>query len=240
MPRLPFTKSPAVQHGAAPLTLAAALLSVALSLSFAPSQSQAADAAPAAASAAESDPAFQSAMAVFNRATQGDDKAIEPSVQAWRRLSAADPTNPVPRAYLGASTTLLATTTLLPWKKMSHAEDGLALLDKALAQLTPAHDVAVGGGVPASLLVRFTAASTFNSLPSMFNRGERGARLLIEVLQSPAFDKTPLPFKASVWMRAAHDAQGAKRNDEARQWLNKVATSGAPQAPAAQAQLKSL
>jgi len=43
-----------------------------------------------------------------------------------------------------------------------------------------------------------------------------------------------------VWMRAADEATKDKRNDEARQWLNLVAASGASQAASAQAKLKEL
>ena len=74
----------------------------------------------------------------------------------------------------------------------------------------------------------------------MFNRHERGARLLDEVLKSPLFDAAPAGFKASVWLRAGLEAQKAQRTDEARQWLQKAAASGAPQAAAAQARLKAL
>jgi hypothetical protein len=106
--------------------------------------------------------------------------------------------------------------------------------------LTPAHDAQRIGGVPASLVVRFTAASTFSALPGMFNRGERGARLLDAVLKSPLLADAPLPFRASVWLRAADSAASAQRTDEARQWLQRVAGSGAPQAGQAQARLKAL
>ena len=57
----------------------------------------------------------------------------------------------------------------------------------------------------------------------MFNRGERGARLLDAVLKSPLLADAPLPFRASVWLRAADSAASAQRTDEARQWLQRVA-----------------
>jgi len=198
--------------------------------------------APAAtvAPAAQADNGYANAMALFNRALAGDEAAIAPAAAQFRALMAADPAQPVYRAQAGSATCLLASTTILPWKKMAFAEDGLALLDKALAQLTPAHDAQRVGGVPASLMVRFSAASTFGALPGMFNRGERGAKLLDEVLKSPLLAEAPLPFRASVWLRAADSAASAQRADEARQWLQRVASSGAPQAGQAQARLKAL
>lgn len=184
--------------------------------------------------------AYAAAMAQFNRALAGDEAAIAPAAAQFKALMAAEPAQPVYRAQAGSATCLLASTTLLPWKKMAFAEDGLALLDKALAQLTPAHDVQRVGGVPASLMVRFSAASTFGALPGMFNRSERGAKLLDDVLKSPLLADAPLPFRASVWLRAADSAASAQRADEARQWLQRVAGSGAPQAGQAQARLKAL
>ena len=130
--------------------------------------------------------AYASAMAHFQRAVNGDDSAIEPAANEWRALSTAEPTDPLLRAYAGASTSMLAKTTLLPWRKMGLAEDGLALIDKALAQLTPAHDAQVVQGAPVGLHTRFVAASTFLALPSMLNRGARGAKLLDEVAHSPS------------------------------------------------------
>jgi hypothetical protein len=195
--------------------------------------------APRPASAADA-PTFGVAMSEFNRALGGDEAAIEAAAERLSKLSAAEPADPVLRAYAGSATALRARTTLLPWKKMSRAEDGLALLDKALAQLTPAHDAPLYRGVPASLEARFTAAGTFLALPAMFNRRERGLKLLQEVATSPLLDGAPLPFKGAVWLRAGQEALKADDKAAARDWLGKLATSGAPQAADAQARLKDL
>lgn len=189
---------------------------------------------------AASDAADAGALAQFRRAADGDQSAIEPAAARWSELSAADPTDPVLRAYAGAATSMRALTTWLPWRKLSYAEDGLAQLDKALAQLTPVHDARLHNGVPASLETRFVAASTFLALPSMFNRAPRGARLLDEVLRSPLLATAPMGFRGAVWLRAGLEAAKAGRGDEARQWLRQASASGAPQAAAAQARLKEL
>jgi len=216
-------RSPLARRAAA-LALAAAALLAAL----------------APALAAGNDAAVAAALADFQRALGGQQSAIEPAAEQFLKLSQAEPGNPVLRAYAGAATAMRASTTLLPWKKMSHAEDGLALVDKALAQLTPADDAPLYRRVPASLEVRFTAAGTFLAMPSMFNRHERGLKLLDEVAKSPLIEATPPPFKGTVWMRAGQEAAKAQRNAEAREWFQKVSASGAPQAPAAQAKLKDL
>ena len=100
-------------------------------------------------------------------------------------------------AYSGAATALLARAAMLPWKKMSYADEGLARIDKALALLQPAHDTLLHRGTPASLEARFVAANTFIGMPAMFNRGARGRSLLEQVLQSPLLATSPLPFAAA-------------------------------------------
>lgn len=184
------------------------------------------------------DAAFESAFRSFISASAGDKSATEPAAEAFETLLKADPTNPVLMVYAGATTAMRAGTTMLPWKKMAYAEDGLAMIDKALALLTPAHDAPVQHATPGSLEVRFVAANTFLAVPGFMNRGARGAKLLNEVLASPLFSKAPLPFQGNVWMRAAALATQEQRSEDARRYLNEVVAHNAPQAEKAKALLK--
>lgn len=154
-------------------------------------------AGPVAATAA-TETAFATALATFNRALAGEDAALDIATTQFQALLAADPTQPAFRAFLGSATAMKARTTLLPWKKMGYADDGLAQIDKALAQLTPGHDRQTLGGVATSALVRFTAGSTFVALPSMFNRSDRGARLLDDLRKSAVLAAAPAAFRAQV------------------------------------------
>jgi len=183
---------------------------------------------------------FEAAFAQFQRAMAGDDDAIDGAARQFAGLAAADPADPVLQAYSGAATALQARAALLPWKKMSYADEGLARIDKALALLQPAHDTPLHRQTPGSLEARFVAASTFLGMPAMFNRRARGQRLLDEVLQSPLFASSPLPFRGSVWLRAGVAAAADNRAADARRWFEQVVASGAPQAAAAQAKLKEL
>ena len=79
---------------------------------------------------------FAPAFEAFSQARSGNGTAIDKSVASFTALLAAEPGNPVLLAYLGASTAMQSNTTWLPWKKMNYAEDGLAMLDKALALLS--------------------------------------------------------------------------------------------------------
>jgi hypothetical protein len=183
---------------------------------------------------------FDAAFAQFQRAVAGDESAIEAAVKQFAGLIAAEPTDPVLLAYGGAATALQARAAVLPWKKLSYADEGLARIDKALALLQPEHDTLLHRGTPASLETRFVAANTFLGMPSMFNRRARGARLLDEVLKSPLLVSAPLPFRGTVWLRAGVAAAADSRPEEARRWFEQVVSSGAPQAAVAQTKLKEL
>jgi len=183
-------------------------------------------------------PAFQSAFQLFSQASAGDISAIDKAADEFASLLKAEPANPVLMAYAGASEAMKANNTALPWKKMGYAEDGLALVDKSLALLTPAHDTALQHGTPGSLEVRFVAANTFLAMPGFMNRGARGGKLLDDVLASPLFAAAPLPFQGTVWMLAASQATKDKRVEDAQRFLNEVISRNAPQADKARAVLK--
>jgi len=183
---------------------------------------------------------FQEAFAQFSQAQGGENAAIDRSADTFAALSRGEPGNPVLLAYAGAATAMRAGTTFFPWKKISYAEDGMAMIDKALAQLTPAHDAPLYSGVPSVLSVRFVAANTFLAVPKFMNRAAQGSKLLGEVLGSPLFAQSPLGFRGAVWLRAAKLAEAEHRADDARKYLNLVIDSKAPQAEAARAQLKGL
>ena len=183
---------------------------------------------------------FDAAFSQFQQARTGNESAIGRSAEAFEALLKAEPLNPVLMAYAGASTAMRATTSWLPWKKMSLAEDGMALLDKALTMLTPAHNAPLQHDVPAALEVRFVAASTFLAVPGFMNRGARGAKLLGDMVASPLLASAPLQFRGDVWMVAAQQALKDKRPEDARKYLGEVVKANAPQIDAARAQLKAM
>jgi hypothetical protein len=212
MAAMPSTEPPAMNRrpllALLPLAVAAASLLAPPPLAFA--QQPASDAAGAAV-ALPADPELAAALQRFAQAGPDNHAAIEDAVARFGKLSAAHPADPVLRAYAGAATAMLAQTTWLPWRKLGHAEDGLALIDKALAQLGPAHDAPLHRGVPAALETRFIAAGTFLALPSMFKRQDRGRQLLKDVIASPLFDGSPAPFKTVVQQRAARLAEADRK-----------------------------
>lgn len=146
---------------------------------------------------------FQAAMEQFQSASRGNSAAIDDAAERFQVLLAAEPAHPLLLAYAGSATSMRATTTMLPWKKMSFAEDGLAQIDKALSLLQPSHEEQVHRGVSVALETRFVAATTFLNLPSMFNRGSRGNKLMAEVTSSPMLAQAPAGFQAAVRAQAA-------------------------------------
>jgi hypothetical protein len=154
--------------------------------------------------------AFDDAFQQFQHAAAGETKAIESAAEQFGRLAVAEPADPALIAYTGAATVMRSMTTMLPWRKLSFAEDGLAQIDKALAMLSPEHDKLLHRNVAASLETRFVAANTFLRVPAMFNRNARGTRLLDEVLKSPLLATAPEGFRAAVAKRAAEEAAKVK------------------------------
>lgn len=184
------------------------------------------------------DAQFQPVFRVFLQANGGDTAQIDKAADGFAALLKAEPANPVLMAYAGAATSLKANTTMLPWRKLSFAEDGLGLIDKALAMLTPAHDAPIQQRTPGTLDVRFVAASTFLAVPGFMNRRARGLKLLDEIMTSALWREVNPDFRGAVLLRAGKAALEDKRADDARKYLNQVIAIGAPVADEARALLK--
>lgn len=186
------------------------------------------------------DAQFQTAFQQFIQASTGDTAAIDGAAEAFSNLLKSEPANPVLMAYTGSATAMRASTAMMPWKKMGYAEDGLAQLDKALAMLNASHDAPMQRGTPGVLEVKYVAANTFLAVPGFMNRKERGTKLLGDVLASPLFATAPLPFKGTVWLKAATEATKANNTVEAKRYLALIVEQQAPQAAKAQELLKGL
>jgi len=183
---------------------------------------------------------FQDAYRHVQAALAGDSSQVPAAVEKFSRLVQAEPGDPLLLANLGAVTAMQARSTWFPWKKISYAEDGMAMHDKALALLSPAADARLQDGVPVTLLVKFTAASTFLAVPGFFGRGKEGGKLMREVMESPLFGQSPPGFRGVVWLRAASWAKDNGQPDQAKRYLNAVIELKAPQAGEARKLLESI
>jgi hypothetical protein len=146
---------------------------------------------------------FLAAQAEFQRGLAGDGGASERANAQFQKLLEAEPTNPLYLAYLGSTFALMGRDAWAPWNKLRHTEKGLALLDKGLALLTPAHDQQTTRGVPVSEEVRLNAASTFLAVPRFMNRTTAARLAIADALASAAFAATPGPVQAQLLLQAA-------------------------------------
>jgi hypothetical protein len=184
------------------------------------------------------DAPLEAANAAFDRADGGDKKAAAEAAALFSELVKTEPDNPLLLVQLGAATAMQARATMLPWKKIAYAEQGMSMQDKAIALLITRHDTEAQNGVPISLRVRYVAANTFLAVPDFFKRKQQGNKLLGEVIASPLLNIAPAEFRGHVWMRAALYAEEEQRLQEARAYLNSVISVGAPQAKQARKELE--
>ena len=180
-----------------------------------------------------SEAAFQTAFTHLMNSHQSEQAAA-----AFTALQQSEPGNPLLLAYRGASTAKRAADTIFPWKKMTYAEEGMAMLDKAL-QLTSAAP-AMHGSVPQQLEVKLTAANTFLAVPGFMHRAAQAKQLINDILSDTRLAATPLAFRAAVWWCAAQQARSEKNLPLARNYLNDIISHHAEQSAQAVQLLKEL
>jgi hypothetical protein len=152
----------------------------------------------------------------------GDAKARDAAIEAFHAMAAAMPGHPVLKAYEGSGIAMQARDAMMPWNKMTLAEKGANALEKAVAQLTPAHDEFLFGGVPESIEVRMIAASTLLALPDIMSRGPMGKRILEAAIASPVFAQSPAPVRVRLLQTAANLAGKEKRKADEKDLLVQV------------------
>ena len=187
--------------------------------------------------------AFIDAQAQFERGLRGSEKDNEAASEKFKLLTERYPGQPLYVAYYGSTFTLMARDALMPWKKMKLGEQGLELIDKALKQLGPKHDLMQLRSVPVSIETRLVAINTFLKVPDLFfHRFEAGGALLAKTMASPVFGTAGAPIQARYHFQAAAVAGVRKKRDEERDHLKKVLELDplSADAPAAQTRLKEL
>jgi hypothetical protein len=169
----------------------------------------------------------------FLAGVAGDAKARDNAIATFTQLATAHPGHPLLAAYAGCATALAGRDAMAPWNKMKYSEDGADTIEKALAQLTPAHDEALFQGSPESVETRMVAASTLLALPDFMNRRAAGKRALDAALKSPVFNQAPAPVRARLYAMAAKTAAADKRASDEAAYLKQLVQL-APQAPEGQ------
>jgi hypothetical protein len=156
------------------------------------------------------------------RGLGGDADAVATANAAFDKLVAAQPDHPLYLAYLGSSFTLKGRDAWMPWTRLRYVEQGLALIDRALARLKPEHDQLLLAEVPVSVETRLVAVTTFLSIPGFFNRLDGAKDLLRTTFADAAFAATPPPVQASFYVQAADAARRDKNVGDERAYLQKA------------------
>ncbi len=185
---------------------------------------------------------FAQARSQFMAGTAGDATARDAAREQFKALAASYPGHPLLAAYAGAAVALQGRDASMPWEKMKYSEAGANAIEKALAQLTPAHDEALFEGAPESVVTRLVAASTLLALPDFMNRRAGGKRALDAALTSPVLAQAPAGVRAALLEVAARQAGRDKRGTDETSLLQQLIKT-APQSPEAQraaARLKEL
>ncbi|UPQ90339.1 hypothetical protein [Vibrio sinaloensis] len=162
-------------------------------------------------------------IADYNLAAQGDADKV---TQVYQQLTAqieAQGTDALSLVYLGSTQTLMGRDAWMPWNKMKYTEQGLATISKGL-DLLASQPIALEKqariqGLPESLLARSIAASTFTSLPDMFNHFERGYDLFLDLLHEPSFTQQPIEATSWVYLYAVKAALKAGDKAQGEAWV---------------------
>ncbi|WP_342118072.1 hypothetical protein [Pseudoduganella sp. OTU4001] len=186
--------------------------------------------------------AFATARQQFMAGTSGDASARDASIDAFEKLYASQPGNPVYLAYQGAGFTLRGRDAMMPWDKMKYTEKGADMIEKALSLLAPEHDSLLLNGTPASIETRMVAANTLLALPEFMNRRSGGKRALQAALDSQVLAQSPAPIRANVFAAAARVAAEEKRSADEIAYLRQVVATqaGIPAVAKAASRLKEL
>ena len=179
----------------------------------------------------ESAPAgYSQARGQFFAALAGDTGARDAAIEAFQKLASGNPGHPLLSTYAGAAIALKARDALMPWNKMEYAEKGANTIEKALAQLTAAHDEQLFDGSPESIVARLVAANTLLALPDFMNRRAGGKHAIEAAMASPVFASAGAVVRAGIFAAAAKIAAGEQRGADEVTFL-KQALAASPKSP---------
>ncbi|KDN26426.1 hypothetical protein VFDL14_11085 [Vibrio fortis] len=163
------------------------------------------------------------ALSMYNQAAQGDEEMVEAAHDALKSILDKEGATPLTLVYLGSTETLQGRDAFLPWNKMKYVEKGLATIDKSLTLLNsieqPVAEQARVQGLPEAYLTRAMAATTYTSLPDMFNHFDRGYDLYLDLLSEDEF--LHQNFAATAWIYRYAIIASIRAQDfaQAQSWL---------------------
>ena len=163
------------------------------------------------------------ALSMYNQAAQGDEEMVEAAHDALKSILDKEGATPLTLVYLGSTETLQGRDAFLPWNKMKYVEKGLATIDKSLTLLNsieqPVAEQARVQGLPEAYLTRAMAATTYTSLPDMFNHFDRGYDLYLDLLSEDEFSHQSFAATAWIYRYAITASIRAQDFAQAQSWL---------------------
>ncbi len=163
------------------------------------------------------------ALSMYNQAAQGDEEMVEAAHDALKSILDKEGATPLTLVYLGSTETLQGRDAFLPWNKMKYVEKGLATIDKSLTLLNsveqPVAEQARVQGLPEAYLTRAMAATTYTSLPDMFNHFDRGYDLYLDLLSEDEFAHQNFAATAWIYRYAITASIRAQDFAQAQSWL---------------------
>lgn len=167
----------------------------------------------------------------YNQAAQGDKEQVELVYDQLQHQVSEQGADALTLVYLGSTQTLMGRDAFLPWNKMKYVEQGLGKIAKGLDMLadetTPVQQQAIRQGLPESILARAVAATTYTSLPDMFNHFDRGYDLYVSLLSEQEFTTQPFDAIAWVYIYAIQAAIRAQDNVQAQKWAQDMSALNA-------------
>jgi hypothetical protein len=159
----------------------------------------------------------------YQLAAGGDTTLVEPVYKQFELLLEQHPNEPLVWVYFGSARTLKGRDTWLPWRKLSHTEQGLDDIQRGMGKLADqplqlAQQQRVQG-LPEYHLATALAATNFTSVPDFFNRFERGYDLFLQLLDDDEFLKQNFAASAWVYERAIMAALRSEDMSQAKLWL---------------------
>lgn len=179
-------------------------------------------------------------IAQYNQAAQGDEDKVELVHQQLKQHIAHQGADPLSLVYLGSTQTLMGRDAWMPWNKMKYTEQGLTIIGKGLdllhTQDTPIDQQEYRQGLPETLLAKSIAATTFTSLPDMFNHFERGYDLFLDLLADDDFKQQHYDAISWVYIYAIQAALRAEDKPQAEHWVAEMQARNPNHPMTAQAQ----
>ncbi|MCR9566201.1 hypothetical protein NB482_11520 [Vibrio alginolyticus] len=169
-------------------------------------------------------------LSQFNQAAQGDSGLVDTVYGELSKQLEEQGATPVTLVYLGSAETLQGREAFMPWNKMKFTERGLATIQKGLDlmanQPVPLQEQQRLQGLPEYQLATAMAATTFTSLPDMFNHFDRGYELYLSLLDEPSFSQQPFAATSWIYRYAIEAALRAEDVQQAKTWLAQMEQLG--------------